>query len=67
MQRVAGNVTAYHFNESGFVFSCTFVFTDYILFLAESTGLRDGDAVCSARLRLNSFKSLAELLSDIAT
>jgi len=63
------NVTVYNFHESAMkiVFLCTFVFPDYILFLAESTGLRDAVAVCSARLRLHSFKSLPELLSDIST
>ncbi len=41
--------------------------TDYILFLAESTGLRNGAAVSSARERLHSFKSLSALLDDIKT
>jgi hypothetical protein len=41
--------------------------TDYILFLAESTGIRDGAAVSSARERLHSFKTLSAILSDIKT
>jgi len=40
---------------------------DYILFLAESTGLRDGAAVSSARERLHSFKTLSDILLDIKT
>ena len=41
------------------------IFIDYVLFLAENTGLRDGAAVASARERLHSFKSLDAMLLDI--
>ena len=64
MQRVAGQLTSSLQTRACSAHHANFL-TDYILFLAESTGLRDEAAVASARERLHSFKSLEAMLLDI--
>ena len=65
MQRVAGVIFLLHCKRVHVPLVMPLFFTDYILFLAESTGLRDEAAVASARERLHSFKSLEAILLDI--
>ncbi len=65
MQRVAGVIFLLHCKRVHVPLVMPLFFTDYILFLAESTGLRDEAAVASARERLHSFKSLEAMLLDI--